>query len=223
MPVDPTLEVEAELFAAGAPVVIGIDEVGRGAIAGVVAVGVCAILPSVGPVPPGLRDSKLLSAPRRAAVEPLVHAWAEAVAVGCAEPDEVDAHGIIRALGLAARRGLIALHERGIDVGGATVLLDGSHDWLTPALTTAPRILTRVKGDRDCASIAGASVVAKQHRDALMVADHDRWPIYGWDGNKGYGSPGHLAAVAEHGPSPRHRLTWIRPPAVAEPLTLPSV
>ena len=223
MPVDPTLEVEASLFAAGAPVVIGVDEVGRGAIAGVVAVGVCAILPGVGAVPAGLRDSKLLSAPRRAGVEPFVRAWAEAVAVGCAEPGEVDAHGIIRALGIAARRGLIALHDAGIDVGRATVLLDGSHDWLTPALTTAPRIQTRVKGDRDCASIAGASVVAKQHRDALMVVDHDRWPVYGWDGNKGYGSPGHLAAVAEHGPSPRHRLTWIRPPAVAESLTLPSV
>jgi len=210
----PTLEVEQAFFAAGAPVVIGIDEVGRGAIAGVVAVGVCAILPGVDAPPARLRDSKLLSPARRAEVEPLVHSWAAAVAVGEAEPGEIDAHGIVAALGMAARRGLIALHEAGIDVGASTVLLDGSHDWLTPALSRPPRIQTRVKADRDCASVAGASVVAKQYRDALLVADHEYWPVYGWSGNKGYGSPEHLAAVAEHGASPRHRVTWLRAPSL---------
>lgn len=221
-PAEPTLDVERALFAEGAPVVIGCDEVGRGAIAGVVAVGVCAILPTVDAAPAGLRDSKLLSPARRAALEPLVHSWAAAVAVGEAEPAEVDAHGIIVALGLAARRGLIALHAAGIDVGRSTVLLDGSHDWLTPALTSPPRILTRVKADRDCASVAGASVVAKEHRDRLMVADHARWPIYGWEGNKGYGSPGHLAAVAQHGATPRHRLTWLRSAPMLDGLDTPS-
>lgn len=214
----PTLQVEQAFFAEGAPVVIGVDEVGRGAIAGVVAVGVCAILPGVDAAPDCLRDSKLLSPARRAEVEPLVHAWAAAVAVGEAEPAEIDAHGIVAALGMAARRGLIALHAAGIDVGASTVLLDGSHDWLTPALSSPPRILTRVKADRDCASVAGASVVAKQHRDALMVADHERWPVYGWNGNKGYGSPDHLAAVAEHGASPRHRVTWLRAPSLLDGL-----
>jgi ribonuclease HII len=209
----PTLEVEHALFAAGAPVVIGVDEVGRGAVAGIVAVGVCAILPDVDAPPLRLRDSKLLSPARRAEVEPLVRVWSAAVAVGEAEPSEIDAHGIVAALGMAARRGLIALHELGVDVAAATVLLDGSHDWLTPALRSPPRIQTRIKADRDCASVAGASVVAKQHRDALMVADHERWPLYGWNGNKGYGSPAHLAAVFEHGPSPRHRVTWLRAPA----------
>ena len=212
----PTLEIEQQFFATGSPVVIGVDEVGRGAIAGVVAVGVCAILPGVDAPPARLRDSKLLSPARRAEVEPLVHVWAAAVAVGEAEPAEIDAHGIVAALGLAARRGLIALHAAGIDVGASTVLLDGSHDWLTPALASPPRILTRVKADRDCASVAGASVVAKQYRDALMVADHERWPVYGWSGNKGYGSPDHLAAVAEHGPSPRHRVTWLRQPSLLD-------
>ena len=206
----PTLEVEHVLFATGAPVVIGVDEVGRGAIAGVVAVGVCAIFPGADAPPAGLRDSKLLSPARRAQVEPLVHAWAAAVAVGEAEPAEIDAYGIVAALGMAARRGLIALHEAGIDVGASMVLLDGSHDWLTPALSSPLRIQTRVKADRDCASVAGASVVAKQHRDALMVADHERWPVYGWNGNMGYGSSQHLEAVAEHGASPRHRVTWLR-------------
>lgn len=218
----PTLEVEQAFFASGAPVVIGVDEVGRGAIAGVVAVGVCAILPAVDAPPARLRDSKLLSPTRRAEVEPLVHAWAAAVAVGEAEPAEIDTHGIVAALGMAARRGLIALHAAGIDVGASTVLLDGSHDWLTPALTSPPRILTRVKADRDCASVAGASVVAKQHRDALMVADHERWPVYGWNGNKGYGSADHLAAVAEHGASPRHRVTWLRQPSLLDGLDTAS-
>ncbi len=214
----PTLEVERAFFASGAPVVIGCDEVGRGAIAGVVAVGACAILPSVDAPPPRLRDSKLLSPARRAEVEPLVHAWAAAVAVGEAGPDEIDAHGIVAALGTAARRALIGLHEAGIDVARAVVLLDGSHDWLTPALTSPPRIVTRVKADRDCASVAGASVVAKEHRDALMVADHELWPVYEWNGNKGYGSAAHLAAITAHGPSPRHRLTWLREPSLLDTL-----
>lgn len=212
----PTLDVESSLFAAGAPVVIGCDEVGRGAIAGVVAVGACAIVPSVDAPPQRLRDSKLLSPARRAEVAPLVQSWSAAVSVGEAGPDEIDALGIIAALGLAARRALIMLHDAGIDVARSAVLLDGSHDWLTPALSSPPRILTRVKADRDCASVAGASVVAKQHRDALMIADHERWPVYEWNGNKGYGSAAHLAAVATHGPSPLHRLTWLREPGLLE-------
>jgi len=210
--IDPTLDVEHALFADGAPLVIGVDEVGRGAIAGIAAVGVCAIRPDVDAPPAGLRDSKLVSPARRRIVEPLVRHWSLATAVGEAEPHEVDDLGIVAALGLAGRRALIDLFEQGVDVAASTVLLDGSHDWLTPALGSPLRIVTRVKGDRDCASVAGASIVAKQHRDALMVIDHERWPVYGWEGNKGYGSPAHLAAVAAHGASPRHRLTWLRPP-----------
>lgn len=208
--VEPTLDVETALFAGGAPIVIGVDEVGRGAIAGIAAVGVCAILPGVDAPPAGLRDSKLVSAARRRTIEPLVRRWSLATAVGEAEPQEVDALGIVAALGLAGRRALITLFEQGVDVAASTVLLDGSHDWLTPALGSPLRIVTRVKADRDCASVAGASIIAKQHRDALMVIDHERWPVYGWEGNKGYGSPAHLAAVAAHGASPRHRLTWLR-------------
>lgn len=222
-PADPTLDVERSLLKAGAPVVIGIDEVGRGAIAGVVAVGACAIVSVADAAPAGLRDSKLLSAPRRAAVEPLVRSWALAVAVGEAEPAEVDALGIVAALGLAGRRALIRLFGQGVDVAAAAVLLDGSHDWLTPALVSPPRVIARVKADRDCAAVAGASVVAKEHRDALMVADHERWPVYEWSGNKGYGSAGHFAAIAEHGATERHRRTWLRsvlPAADTLPITV---
>ena len=140
----PSLDVERELFATGAPAVIGVDEVGRGAIAGVVAVGACALVSATDAPPDRLRDSKLLSAPRRAEVEPQVRAWATAVAVGEAGPDEIDALGIVAALGLAGRRALIALHEQGVPVGAATVLLDGSHDWLTPALSLPPRVINLV-------------------------------------------------------------------------------
>ncbi|MFN3708389.1 ribonuclease HII [Microcella sp.] len=213
MPTDATLEAERALFAAGAPVVIGVDEVGRGALAGVVAVGACAILPTCGEHPAGLRDSKLLSPTKRASLVPLAHEWALAIAVGEAEPSEVDEVGIVAALGLAGRRALIALHAAGVDVAAAEVLVDGVHDWLSPALMSPPSIRTRAKADRDCASVAAASVIAKEHRDALMRADHARHPVYGWDGNKGYGSAAHLAAIAEHGPSPRHRHSWLRAPA----------
>jgi ribonuclease HII len=218
MPVDATLHVERALFADGAPIVIGVDEVGRGALAGVVAVGACAILPSCGDHPAGLRDSKLLSPKRRAALVPLAHGWAAAIAVGEAGPDEIDALGIIAALGLAGRRALIALHAARVDVAAAHVIVDGVHDWLTPALVSPPRIRTRAKADRDCASVAAASVVAKEHRDALMLTDHERYPEYGWNGNKGYGSPAHLAAIARHGATPRHRHTWLRPVAVGDAL-----
>ncbi len=214
----PTLEVEGALFRDGAHAVVGVDEVGRGAIAGVVAVGACALLSASDAAPERLRDSKLLSPARRADVEPQVRAWAAAVAVGEAEPTEIDQLGIVAALGLAGRRALIALHAAGVPVASAAVLLDGSHDWLTPALSLPPRVVTRVKGDRDCASVAGASVIAKQHRDALMVADHERWPQYGWAGNKGYGSAEHLAAIATHGASPRHRVTWLRGPTLLDGL-----
>jgi ribonuclease HII len=217
---EPTLDVERALFSAGAPWVIGVDEVGRGAIAGVVAVGVCAILATTDTAPAGLRDSKLLTETRRAAIEPLVRTWASAVAVGEAEPGEIDQLGIIAALGLAGRRALITLFEQGVDIARAAVLLDGSHDWLTPALQSPPRIITRVKADRDCAAVAGASVVAKQHRDALMVNDHESWPMYHWSGNKGYGSAGHFAAIAEHGSCNRHRRTWLHSVAAAEPLPM---
>jgi ribonuclease HII len=91
----------------------------------------------------------------------------------------------------------------------SVVVLDGNHDYLTPALSTPPRITTRVKADRDCASVAAASVIAKVHRDRMMIAADDEHPGYGWAGNKGYGSTAHYAALTELGPSPLHRLTWL--------------
>jgi ribonuclease HII len=211
---DPTLEVERELWAGGAPTVIGMDEVGRGAVAGPVAVGAVVVAPDCGEFPAGLRDSKLLSEKKRDLLEPLARGWVRLAAVGLASAEEVDAQGITACLALAAKRALGELHALGADVGAATILLDGHHDWLSPHLASPLTIVTRVKADRDCASVAAASVVAKVHRDALMAAAHELHPGYGWDGNKGYGSPAHLAAVAELGTTPEHRRTWIKTPAL---------
>lgn len=206
---DPTLDFERELHDDGAVWVLGCDEVGRGAIAGPVAVGISAVRITCGPHPEGLRDSKMLSEKRREAMAPLAAQWCEASAVGLAEAAEVDSVGIIAALGLAGRRALAQLHGLGVGILDSVVVLDGSHDYLTPALVTPPRIVTRIKADRDCASVAAASVIAKVHRDRLMIGYDDVHPGYSWTANKGYGSAAHYAGLEAHGPSPLHRLSWL--------------
>ena len=197
------------MFAAGARLIIGMDEVGRGALAGPVAVGVCAIS-APDDFPSGLRDSKLLSAKRREALDPLVRAWG-ACAVGDASAEEIDQLGITRCLGLAGHRALVALHELGVPVADAVVLLDGKHDWLTPVLKSPLSVVMRIKADQDCGVVAGASVVAKVWRDDLMVALAEQHPQFGWDGNKGYGAAVHMAAIATHGATDWHRRTWLHP------------
>lgn len=214
---DPTLDHEAALHAEGHRYVIGCDEVGRGAIAGPVAVGLAVVDLRIGPFPPGLRDSKLLSEKRREALAPLTVAWARHSAVGLADASEVDALGLTAALGLAGKRALAALHGEGASIRESIILLDGAFDWLNPALSTPLPVRLRVKADRDCASVAAASVVAKVHRDRIMIAADARTPGYDWTGNKGYGSAGHFAAIAELGATGMHRHTWLkRPPVVGE-------
>jgi len=211
---DPTLEFELELFDSGHRYVIGCDEVGRGAIAGPVAVGMAVLERTHVVVPEGLRDSKLLSEKRREVLAPVATAWVLHSAVGLASAEEVDAIGIIPALGLAGKRALGLLHASGAAILESAILLDGSHDWLSPALSTPLPVITRVKADRDCGSVAAASVIAKVHRDRLMIEAHETSPAYGWVGNKGYGSAGHYAAIDEHGPSALHRLSWLKSTAV---------
>jgi ribonuclease HII len=207
--VDPTLRLERSLHREGITYVIGCDEVGRGAIAGPVAVGLSAVGVGIGKHPAGLRDSKMLSEKRREELSPMARTWSHYSAVGLASALEVDAIGIIAALALAGRRALTELHEAGLPIHESVVLLDGSHDWLTPGLTKPPRVRTRVKADRDCASVAAASVIAKVHRDRLMIEADATFPGYGWSGNKGYGSADHFAAIAALGPSEMHRHTWL--------------
>ncbi|MBP1324906.1 ribonuclease HII [Leucobacter exalbidus] len=206
---DPTLDYERELWAAGAPVVIGIDEVGRGAVAGPVAVGAHAVLPSITDIPAGLRDSKLLSEARRTFVAPLLTEWGVG-AVGYASAAEIDERGITATLGEAARRALLSLHEQGVDVTHAVIILDGSQDWLTPVLKAPLDIRTRIGADRLCASVAAASVGAKVARDQLMCDADEAHPEYAWASNKGYGSAAHYAGIAAHGLTELHRHTWIK-------------
>lgn len=207
-PKDPTLDLERELLESGYACVIGIDEVGRGAIAGPVAVGVHAVVGVAGGFPEGLRDSKLLSEKRREAIAPHVEAWG-AGGVGYASAAEIDEFGITAMLGEAGRRALLVLHAAGIPVERAAIVVDGSHDWLTPALRAPLDVRTRVGADRLCAGVAAASVRAKVARDAIMRAAHDAHPGYAWASNKGYGAKAHYDGIAEFGLTELHRRTWI--------------
>ena len=131
----PTLRHERALLREGAEVVAGMDEVGRGALAGPVSVGVVLITASTRTAPAGVRDSKLLTPAAREALVPKLQRWATAFAVGHAQSWEIDAYGIVPALRLAGRRALAAL-PRVPDV----VLLDGSHNWLRPAVIDLARV-----------------------------------------------------------------------------------
>ncbi|MEY4137295.1 MAG: hypothetical protein RL205_1423 [Actinomycetota bacterium] len=209
----PTLDLEHELFASGVRVLASIDEVGRGAIAGPVTVGVVAMSADCGEPPSGIRDSKLLSPARRQALIEPIRSWVAAYAVASASNREVDSLGIVGALRLAGTRALGDLESRGVIAD--LVLLDGSHDWLTSdslfddaSEHRSPPVRTQVKGDLLCASVAAASVLAKVDRDAQMAVLDLECPEYGWAGNKGYASAGHQQAIRELGVTGFHRVSW---------------
>ncbi len=230
---DPTLRLERRLLREGAALVIGCDEVGRGAIAGPVGVGLSVYDGRAGRIPDGLRDSKMLPEPKREALHPVVQRWSAHHAVGLASNEEIESIGIIAALGVAAMRAFAGLLAEGVVFRDAVVLLDGSHDWLSAALNRAepvargaaefgaaprPTVTTRVKADRDCGSVAAASVLAKVHRDRVMIAADSEHPGYGWPGNKGYASAEHYAAIERIGPSALHRWSWLRQPSLFDEL-----
>jgi len=207
--IEPRLTLERRLLREY-PLVIACDEVGRGALAGPVAVGAVAVDAARARrrVPEGLRDSKLVPAARRADVAARAAGWVEASSVGWASAAEVDEIGIIRALGLAALRAVTQLRDHGVVPEEAIVLLDGNHDYITPAGGTGLNVRPVVKADRDCASAAAASVIAKVARDGLMTQLHDEAPDYQWVRNKGYASLEHRAAIRSLGLSAHHRASW---------------
>src|SRR5699024_9811438 len=146
-----------------------------------------------------------------------------ASAVGHAGPEEIDRIGIIAALRLAGMRGLQQL--RSVQTWPTAVILDGSHDWLTPRGSgeleqePTPVVQTQVKGDMRRAVVAAASVLAKCERDTMMRDRSEDYPEYCWSQNKGYSAPAHLSALRELGPSPWHRRSWALPQRdLAEPL-----
>lgn len=212
----PTLRHERILLREGARLVIGMDEVGRGAIAGPVAVGLSIVDLDTRTAPEGLKDSKLLAEPKREALQPKVARWARHASVGLASNERIEAIGIIAALGLAARRAIDAIRDQGVDLTGAVVLLDGSHDWLSPAIDRALPVVMRVKADRTCAAVAAASVLAKVHRDRLMIDNDVVHPGYVWTSNKGYASAEHYAGIERVGASPLHRWSWLKQPGLFE-------
>jgi ribonuclease HII len=208
----PGLRHERELLHDDVSLLAGVDEVGRGSLAGPVSVGIVVIDGQVRRPPTGLRDSKLLTPAARKALVPRIRRWALACAVGHASATEIDALGLTAALRLAGWRAFETLSLR-----PHLVLLDGNYDWFSPPQPDlfddepppqAPPVTTRIKADLRCASVAAASVLAKTERDAMMTEFAKTYPEFGWDENKGYASPAHQTALAELGPCPLHRLSW---------------
>lgn len=206
--IGPTLALEQELLRRHT-VIVALDEVGRGALAGPVTVGAVVLGADAGGIPDGLRDSKLVPERQRPGLAERAAAWVRLSALGWASAAEIDEVGIMRALGLAASR---AVAELRTDLTGAIVVLDGNHDYLSRVHPEPLQVRTVIKGDRDCGSVAAASLIAKVARDEVMREAHERHPVYGWDRNKGYASAAHREAIREHGLSPLHRASW----AIAE-------
>ena len=193
----PTLEREWALWEKGHEVVAGIDEVGRGPLAGPVIAAAVVFLPGQLPIE-GLRDSKLLTPQQRERLESAVKTQALAWSVGAASVKEIDRLNILRATALAMRRALTRLPFL-----PDHVLIDGNP---VPELGSAHEAI--VKGDRFCQSIAAASVLAKCLRDDLMTSLAKRYPQFSWENNKGYGTAAHMKALDEFGPTEHHRKTF---------------
>lgn len=194
----PSLLLERDLWAAGRSVVVGVDEVGRGAWAGPLSVG-AAVLPQ-GRRVYKVRDSKMLSEAERERLFDRVAAWCVAWSVGHASQQECDDLGMTTAQRLAASRAIDGLGLGEPD----TVLVDGHWDFVSRG--TTQRV---IKGDATCLSIAAASILAKVTRDRLMRLEAPHFPGYEFDLNKGYPCPRHKAALRAWGPTSIHRRSWI--------------
>lgn len=187
---------ERRLCAEGFRSVAGVDEVGRGCLAGPVVAG-AVILDGRRPIP-GLRDSKLLAPPARERLARLIAERAVAFALGVVDPEEIDRTDILRATLRAMQRAVEALRVR--------------PDFVLVDALTIPGIGIPqgglVHGDRISASIAAASIVAKFYRDEMMQSFHALYPVYGFDQHKGYGTRDHLDALRRFGRTPLHRSTF---------------
>jgi len=178
-------------------VVVGVDEVGRGAWAGPISVG-AAVLPE-GRRVYKVRDSKLLSETERERLFEPVASWCRAWAVGHASQVECDTLGMSAAQKLAARRAI-----DGLGLVPDEILVDGSWDFVADG-----RARRLIKGDATCLSIAAASILAKVTRDRLMRSEAEHYPLYDFEFNKGYPCPRHKLALQAWGPSAIHRRTWV--------------
>ena len=212
-----TLLFERPLITRG-EIVVGIDEVGRGALAGPMTVG-AVVMRDLRLPPVGLTDSKLLTVARREALVGPLEKWAADVAFGWVSAEEIDWWGIRTALAVAATRAIDRLSLR-----PTYALLDGSFNLLrassdvsfgappSPPLSYSDLpAMTIVKGDRRSATIAAASVLAKVRRDLYMREIASGFEAFGWAQNKGYGASSHMEAIRRIGPSIHHRKSWNLP------------
>ena len=188
-------ETERELAARGLVIVAGVDEVGRGALAGPVSAGAC-VLP-LDAVIPGLRDSKTLSPDARERLDVSIRRTAIALAVSHVPAPVIDGIGIAKATRLAMTRAITDL-----DIPVDHVLVDGT-DTALPFPSTAI-----VRGDSTVRVIAAGAIIAKVARDRLMCELHEQYPEYGFRDHKGYGCATHLRAIHDRGPSEVHRMSF---------------
>lgn len=192
----PTLSLEILLIESSGGPVCGVDEAGRGPWAGPVSAGAVILNPD--DLPAGIDDSKALTHARREALEIEIKARALAWGVGFASVEEIEAHNILHATGLAMCRAIEALA-----VQPAAALVDGNYGFRLPCA-----VQTVIKGDSLSLSIAAASILAKTARDRLMVELDAEYPGYGFAGHKGYNAPVHQEALRTLGPCPAHRRSW---------------
>ena len=190
--------IEDECRAEGYTVICGVDEAGRGPLAGPVCAA-AVILPDHLELP-GLNDSKKLSDKKRRELFPLIKEQAIAYGIGLADEKEIDEINILQATFLAMERAIAQLEGK-----ADLALIDGNRakDFGLPVKTV-------VKGDSLSASIAAASILAKVTRDDMMEAYANEYPGYGFEIHKGYGTKAHYAALTEKGPSPIHRMTFLK-------------
>lgn len=191
-------EIEDENYAEGFRVICGVDEAGRGPLAGPVCAA-AVILPPHTRIP-GLNDSKKLTDKKRRELFPVICEQALAYGIGMATEQEIDEINILQATFLAMQRAM-----DGLQVRPDLALIDGNRqkDFGLPVKTV-------VKGDSLSANIAAASVLAKVTRDDLMIRQAEQFPEYGFEIHKGYGTKAHYAALEQYGPSPIHRMTFLR-------------
>ena len=190
--------IEDGCFAEGYSVVCGVDEAGRGPLAGPVCAAAVILPPHL--EIPGLNDSKKLTDKRRRELMPVIKEQALAYGIAFATHEEIDRINILQATYLAMERALAQLN-----IKPDIALIDGNRakDFGLPVKTV-------VHGDSLSASIAAASVLAKVTRDDLMLAMAEGYPQYGFEIHKGYGTKAHYEALTAHGPSPIHRMTFLK-------------
>jgi ribonuclease HII len=193
----PSLAVERGLWEAGHEIVVGMDEVGRGAWAGPLTVG-AAVVPKDRRVYK-IRDSKMLTEAEREAMFDRISSWCSAWAIGHATQVECDELGMSAAQKLAAARAL-----DGLGIVSDRVVVDGNWDFVGRGNT-----IRMVKADARCLSVAAASILAKVTRDRIMRAEAEHHPYWDFELNKGYPCPRHKAALRGMGPSAIHRRTWV--------------